>query len=92
MIPIHQIYDWRLEDGNTPDVDARPWDVTIPEQSSSAIRLNVKDPDGNTRALWIEVEEETLVIHAYDEAHDEPVNMHIGKEHILVTTDRENWN
>lgn len=82
------MYDWRLTDAPEPLIDARPWTLTITESTEASFRIETTCPDGTERQVWIEIQDGKLVIHAYDPAHEEPVNLRIGKAGITIDDDR----
>lgn len=84
-----EMYDWRAPIASGPEVDARPWTLDLVEGSEVSFRFHARCPDGTERQVWIEIQDGKLVIHAYDPAHEEPVNLRIGKTGITVDSDRD---
>lgn len=83
------MHDWRLTDAPEPHIDARPWKLDVKEASETSFRIDARCPDATERQVWIEIQDARLVIHAYDPAHDEPVNLRISKTGITVDSDRD---
>ena len=83
------MYDWRASVASEPDVDTRPWTLDIVECSEVSFRFHTRCPDGTERQAWIEIQDGKLVIHAYDPAHEEPVNLRIGRTGITVDSDHD---
>lgn len=75
----HTLADWRDSDAVQADDMAAPILTTIGLQRD---RIDVALPDG--RHVWLELEGEALRVHAYDPAHDEPVNLEIRAASITV--------
>ncbi|RUU76128.1 hypothetical protein [Mesorhizobium sp. M7A.F.Ca.MR.362.00.0.0] len=79
--------DWKIaEEGADDTTDRRLWTVNV-KTGLSRIDVDAKCPDGTNRALWVEINDGKLVVHAYDPDHDEPVNVRITKTGILVDSD-----
>lgn len=83
------MHDWRLDDGISPNIDARPWDVQVAEATATSYRIEATCPDGTERQLWLEIQDGNLVVHAYDPEHEEPVNLRISMTDISVDTERD---
>jgi len=74
--------DWQSEDGSAP---SNPLNIKL---SVQATRIDVEFKDG--RALWIEQENGKIRVHGYlpeGTGHCEPVNLDIGKDRFVVSTD-----
>ncbi len=83
------MHDWRLDDGISPDIDPRPWDVKVQEATATSYRIEATCPEGTERQLWLEIEDSNLVVHAYDPDHEEPVNLRVAMTDISVDTERK---
>ena len=68
-------------------LDVRSWNVEV-EAGIFELRIKAKCPDGTERLIWVEIAGEKLVVHAYDPQHEEPVNVHIGKDKIDIDHNR----
>lgn len=84
----HQLLlaDWRSLNGNPfGDEDHKIAEPLAVEVKAQADRIDLVFADG--RSVWIEQEGGTVTVHAYDPAHDEPVNVRIGLDAITVDAD-----
>lgn len=80
--------DWQWIDGEA-GADPTPWPVKIDKGAGSKIQVDVIAPDKTIRTVWIEVADGNLVVHCYDAAHDEPLNVRIGPDGITLDDDRK---
>lgn len=85
-----ELRDWQSQedpDFNEIGVDGRPWPTSI-KTAPERIDIETTHPDGHKCAVWIEVADGNLVVHAYDSGHDEPFNVRIGKSTVTTDSDR----
>lgn len=75
--------DWQLEDPTTsPDAivePERPMTVEVEE-----FRINIYTGDVPKLTVWIELKDSELIVHTYDNQHDEPVSLRISDDKIDI--------
>lgn len=82
------VKDWRLEGNLEPNVDPTPIDFHV-EASEFRVDITVKDGDNIIANVWLEIEDGSVKLHAYDQAHEEPVSIRVTETNIEVIADRD---
>lgn len=62
-----EMVDWRAGDGATALTgdDLKPWPVKITKVNGTSIDIQLKAPDGTSRAVWLEIEGGDLRVRVY---------------------------
>lgn len=85
--------DWRRE----AELDAASWpedpvadeprEIVVTHDASRIIlTMPVPDDHGGAISVAVELQGKRLIVHAYDPAHESPINLRIGETTILIDT------
>ena len=80
------LQDWRLEGDisvNHEEIDDKTVDFHV---EATGFRLNIIAKCGDTEIanVWLEIEDGEVKLHAYDQAHEEPVDLRITETNIEI--------
>lgn len=78
-----QLKDWQLENPASDRMafvePSRKMAIEVDE-----FRINLYAGDKLALAVWIELNNGELTVHAYDEAHEEPTTLRIGDKDTVI--------